>query len=85
LGRRLAHPCGDQALNFQTIQGSVERANGTTPFRGPLDFLPYGRSVSILAKTNGRGDQEVLELAKHDYYHIVIVISFGVNDDLFGP
>src|SRR5436190_578616 len=74
LRSRIPHPCFDEALRLQTIQGGVERSDGAAASNRALNFLPHRRAVSVLAQARGRGKYQVLELAQHDYYHIVVLI-----------
>jgi hypothetical protein len=37
-----------------------------------FDLLPDHGAVSIISQTRSRREQQVLELAKHVYYYIVI-------------
>ena len=46
---------------------------------GLLDLLPHRRAVSVFAQSRGRSEQQIFELAKHDYYHIVILIAVRVK------
>jgi hypothetical protein len=44
-----------------------------------LDLFSDRRPVSVFAQARGRGEREVLKLAKHDYLHIVVLMEIIVK------
>src|SRR5262249_50736987 len=67
----ISHPGRDEALRLQPIQGDVERSYRAPAFGCALYLATDGRAVSVIAQPRGRAEQQVLELAEHDYYYIV--------------
>src|SRR6266700_6602175 len=74
LRRGVAHPCLDEALVLDPIQGCVQRADRTVVSGMPFDFLPNRRPVRIVAESGRGRQQEIFELTQHDYFYIVILI-----------
>ena len=49
-----------------------------------FDRLPDRRAVCIIPQARGRGEQQVFELAQHDYYYIVMSIIPICQDAVAG-
>jgi hypothetical protein len=66
LWRGLAHPRLEQPFGFEAIDGGIQRADGALASDRRLDLLANGRTVSFVAESGSRSDQQVFEFAKHD-------------------
>jgi len=81
LRSRIAHPCFDEALGFQTVESRIERPDGAVSSGCSFDLLPYRRTVSAISQPRGGCQQQVFELTQH-YYHIVMVTQLVVKLEL---
>ena len=79
LRRGITHPSSYQALRLQTIQGRIERSDRASAFGCAFYLLPDCSAVSVFTQPRGRAQQQVLELAEHDYHHIVILMAIRVK------
>ena len=79
LRRGIPHPSSYQALRLQTIQGRIEGSDRASALGCAFYLLPDCSAVSVFTQPRGRAQQQVFELAEHDYHHIVILIAIGVK------
>lgn len=82
---RVSHPCLDEGLCFEAVEGGVECSDGAAAAGDVLDLLADGSAVSVFAQARGGGEEQVFKLAEHDYYYIVILIGRAVKTGLFSP